>query len=187
MRPEVETAQGRVAGTEVRGIRVFRGIPFASFHPLGARRFHGPDAPEPWTGTLEATRPGPVAHQASLPLMSFMNAGGARQSESCLHLNVWTPGLDGAKRPVLMWLHGGGFLIGAGSTRVYDGHSLAQRGDLVVVTFNYRLGALGFLHLSIASAATNSRGLECGRTRPDRRARMDPARTSSGSAATPTT
>jgi len=147
VRPEVETAQGRVAGTELRGIRVFRGIPFA-LPPVGARRFRGPEAPEPWTGTLEATRPGPVAHQASLPLMSFLNAGGARQSESCLHLNVWTPGLDTAKRPVLVWIHGGGFLIGAGSTRVYDGHSLAQRGDLVVVTINYRLGALGYLNLA---------------------------------------
>jgi para-nitrobenzyl esterase len=147
VRPEVETAQGRVAGTEVRGIRIFRGIPFAS-PPLGSRRFHAPEAPEPWTGTLEATKPGAVAHQASLPLMSFMNAGGARQSEDCLHLNVWSPGLDGAKRPVLVWIHGGGFLIGAGSTRVYDGHSLAQRGDLVVVTFNYRLGAFGFMHLN---------------------------------------
>ena len=64
VRPEVETAQGRVAGSEVRGIRVFRGIPFAS-PPLGVRRFHGPDSPEPWTGILEATKPGAVV--ARLP------------------------------------------------------------------------------------------------------------------------
>jgi para-nitrobenzyl esterase len=146
VRPEVDTAQGRVAGAEVRGIRVFRGIPFAQ-PPVDALRFRGPASPEPWTGTREATRPGAVSPQASLPLMSFMNAGGARQSEDCLHLNVWTPGLDSAKRPVLVWIHGGGFLIGAGSTRVYDGHSLAQRGDVVVVTFNYRLGVFGYLHL----------------------------------------
>jgi len=77
-----------------------------------------------------------------------LNAGGNRQSENCLHLNVWTPGLDGAKRPVLVWIHGGAFLIGAGSTPVYEGQDLARRGDLVVVTLNYRLGALGFLHLN---------------------------------------
>jgi para-nitrobenzyl esterase len=77
-----------------------------------------------------------------------LNAGGARQSESCLSLNVWTPGLDGARRPVLVWIHGGAFLIGAGSTPVYEGKDLARRGDLVVVTFNYRLGALGYMHLN---------------------------------------
>jgi para-nitrobenzyl esterase len=81
-------------------------------------------------------------------MLSFLNAGGARQSEECLHLNVWTPGLDGAKRPVLVWIHGGGFLIGSGSSLLYEGHGLARRGDLVVVTFNYRLGALGFAHLN---------------------------------------
>jgi carboxylesterase type B len=77
-----------------------------------------------------------------------LNAGGNRQSENCLHLNVWTPGLDGARRPVLVWIHGGGFLIGAGSTAVYEGQDLARRGDLVVVTINYRLGALGYAHLN---------------------------------------
>jgi para-nitrobenzyl esterase len=81
-------------------------------------------------------------------MMRFLNAGGARQSEDCLYLNVWTPGLDGAKRPVLVWIHGGAFLIGAGSTPIYRGQALARRGDLVVVTINYRLGALGFLRLN---------------------------------------
>jgi para-nitrobenzyl esterase len=81
-------------------------------------------------------------------MLSFLNAGVARQSEGCLHLNVWTPGLDGAKRPVLVWIHGGGFLIGSGSAPVYEGQGLARRGDVVVVTFNYRLGALGFVHLN---------------------------------------
>jgi para-nitrobenzyl esterase len=96
----------------------------------------------------DATHAGAVPLQASLPLFRFLNAGGNRQSENCLHLNVWTPGLDGAKRPVLVWIHGGAFLIGAGSTPVYEGQDLARRGDLVLVTINYRLGALGYLHLN---------------------------------------
>jgi para-nitrobenzyl esterase len=145
--PEVETSQGRVRGSEARGIRAFRGIPYAR-PPLGPQRFRGPESPEPWTGTRKATRPGAVPVQASVPMLSFLNAGGARQSEGCLYLNVWTPGLDGARRPVFVWIHGGGFLIGAGSTRVYEGSGLARRGDVVVVTFNYRLGVLGFVHLN---------------------------------------
>ncbi len=83
-----------------------------------------------------------------MPLFRFLNAGGTRQSENCLSLNVWTPGLDDARRPVLVWIHGGAFLIGAGSTPVYEGQDLARRGDLVVVTINYRLGALGYIHLN---------------------------------------
>jgi len=97
---------------------------------------------------LDASRFGPVPIQASLPWLSFLNAGGARQSEDCLYLNVWTPGLDAGKRPVLVWIHGGGFLVGAGSTPIYEGSGLANRGDIVVVTLNYRLGALGYLHLN---------------------------------------
>jgi para-nitrobenzyl esterase len=147
LEPEVETCYGRVRGSEVRGIRVFRGIPFAR-PPVGPRRFRGPERPEPWSGTLKATRPGAVAIQAGVPMLPFLNAGGAPQSEDCLHLNVWTPGLDNARRPVLVWIHGGGFLIGSGSSLLYEGQGLARRGDLVVVTFNYRLGALGFAHLN---------------------------------------
>jgi para-nitrobenzyl esterase len=85
--------------------------------------------------------------QAALPYFRFVNAGGARQSEDCLHLNVFTPGIDGARRPVLVWIHGGAFLVGSGSTPIYEGNLLARRGDLVVVTINYRLGGLGFVHL----------------------------------------
>jgi len=144
---EVETRCGRIRGFERRGIRAFRGIPFAR-PPVGPLRFQPPQPPEPWKGTRAAVRPGPVPIQASIPMLSFVNAGGARQSEDCLYLNVWTPGLDGAKRPVLVWIHGGAFLVGSGSTPVYQGHGLARRGDLVVVTINYRLGALGFLHLN---------------------------------------
>ena len=171
--------------TEVRGIRVFRGIPFAR-PPIGARRFQGPEAPEPWTGTLEAVRPGAVAIQAGLPMASFLNAGGANQSEGCLHLNVWTPGTDSSRRPVLVWIHGGGFLIGAGSTRIYDGHSLAQRGNLVVITFNYRLVHSASC-ISTGSAARSSRALRTRACAIRSPCSNGSARTSIASAATPTT
>ena len=83
-------------------------------------------------------------------MMSFVfNArNAAYRDEDCLQLNVFTPGLDAAKRPVLAWIHGGGFAGGTGGTPVYDGTALARRGDVVVVTVNYRVGPLGFLHLN---------------------------------------
>jgi para-nitrobenzyl esterase len=71
----------------------------------------------------------------------------SEQSEDCLTLNVWTPGIDGRRRPVMVWIHGGAFVLGAGSTGLYTGARLATEGDVVVVTLNYRLGALGFLNL----------------------------------------
>ncbi len=147
MEPSVETRYGRVAGSEVGGIKTFKGIPYARA-PIGERRFRPPEPPESWIGTRKATRAGNVSIQPSLPWMKFLNAGGAAQSEDCLHLNVWSPDLDTAKRPVLVWIHGGGFLIGAGSTPIYEGRSLAKRGDMVVVSINYRLGALGYIHLN---------------------------------------
>jgi para-nitrobenzyl esterase len=150
--PSVDTRYGKISGSEVRGIRTFKGIPYAR-PPTGMLRFAPPQPPEPWTGTRKATRAGPVPVQASMPFMSFLNAGGDRQSEDCLYLNVFTPGLDDRKRPVLVWIHGGGFLVGAGSTPIYEGGVFARRGDMVVVTLNYRLGALGYLHLDQVGGA----------------------------------
>ena len=91
--------------------------------------------------------------------------GGApqAQSEDCLFLNIWTPGLDDAARPVMVWIHGGGLTIGSGSETYYDGSNLAARGDVVVVTINYRLGVLGFLH----APALGASNLGCA-TRPVR-------------------
>ena len=146
LRLQAETAYGRVEGTESKGILAFKGIPYAEA-PQGRFRFQPPRPLKGWTGVRPAHRCGPVPIQPALPIFRFLNAGAARQSEDCLYLNVWTPGTEGTKRPVLVWIHGGGFLIGAGSTPVYDGHHLAQSGDIVVVTINYRLGALGFVHL----------------------------------------
>jgi para-nitrobenzyl esterase len=145
--PEVETQQGRIEGQDLAGLYAFRGVPFAAA-PTGLRRFRPPQPPEPWSGVLDARRPGAAAPQAALPVFGILNAAGTRLDEDCLSLNVWTPGTDEARRPVLVWIHGGGFLIGSGATPLYDGADLARRGNMVIVTVNYRLGALGFLHLN---------------------------------------
>jgi para-nitrobenzyl esterase len=144
--PEVETSYGRLRGAEAAGIRIFRGVRFAA-PPRGRGRFLPPAPPEPWTGVRDATEVGPAAPQVALPWFSWINGAGLSPGEDCLSLSVWTPGLDGARRPVMVWIHGGGFMVGSGSTPVYDGRDLARRGDLVVVNINYRLGALGYAHL----------------------------------------
>jgi para-nitrobenzyl esterase len=156
--PTVELASGRVGGSSEGPLSVFRGIPFAR-PPVGPLRFGAPQPPEPWTGVRAATAFGPAAAQsvidvAYVPGFSLWEGIGAT-SEDCLTLNVWTPGLTG-RRPVLVWLHGGAFLKGAGSQALYDGATLAQRGDAVVVTANYRLGAFGFLGLDEERFAANA-------------------------------
>jgi para-nitrobenzyl esterase len=143
---EVETQYGRIRGSESAGIRSFKGVRFAS-PPVGAYRFRPPTPPEPWREIRDATTPGPAAPQYALPWFGWISAAGVAPGDDCLSLNVWTPGLDGARRPVLVWIHGGGFMVGSGSTGIYDGRDLARRSDVVVVTINYRLGALGYAHL----------------------------------------
>jgi para-nitrobenzyl esterase len=145
----VETTHGRVSGTADGDVTVFRGIPFAA-PPLGALRFAPPRAAEPWAGVREATEFGPVAPQLASARGVGIGGATSASSEDCLYLNVWTPGVgdgggDGAKRPVMVWIHGGAFITGAGSLPLYRGARLAARGDVVVVTVNYRLGALGWL------------------------------------------
>ena len=83
---------------------------------VGPRRFLPPEPPEPWTGTRDATRSGPSAPQFSMPVFRWINLAAGRPGLDCLSLDVWTPGLDSARRPVLVWIHGGGFLVGSGST-----------------------------------------------------------------------
>lgn len=148
MSTTVETASGPVAGAREGDLVVFRGIPYAR-RPVGELRFRPPQPPEPWTEVRQAVAPGPIAVQSPSPLESMF--GGARPAtgEDCLFVNVWTPGTgDGVARPVLVWVHGGAFVTGSGSTPWYDGTSFATRHDCVVVTLNYRLGAFGFLHLA---------------------------------------
>jgi para-nitrobenzyl esterase len=141
------TSQGKLEGVEESGLRVFKGIPFAA-PPVGGLRWMPPQKPKAWNGVRSAKAFGSAAPQPTLPT-GFLAAFtiDEPQSEDCLYLNVWTPGLDGGRRPVLVWIHGGGFEIGAGSQRIYDGVTLARRGDVVVVSINYRLGPLGFLRL----------------------------------------
>jgi len=144
----VRTTAGLVRGIEgiVAGITAFRGIPFAA-PPVGSLRLRPPQPSLPWTGELDGSSAGPAAHQRPGPLERTFGGYG-RMDEDCLTANVWTPGGDPeAGRPVLVWVHGGAFTTGLGSMAWYDGSRLAARGDVVVVTFNYRLGALGFLHL----------------------------------------
>jgi para-nitrobenzyl esterase len=145
MGPVVETRSGRVEGFERDGVLAFRGIPYAR-PPVGAGRFCAPLREEPWGGVRSAGDFGPSAPQRPLALpLPGMDVGAC--DEDCLFLNVATPAADGGRRPVLVWIHGGGFVIGSGSQPLYDGAVLARRGDVVVVTINYRLGPLGFLYL----------------------------------------
>jgi para-nitrobenzyl esterase len=143
----VQTTYGPVAGVERDGVQVFRGIRYAT-PPTGERRFRPPEPPEPWTEVQDAGRSGPVAPQNPSPLESLFGADPPPQSEDCLFLDVWTPATDDTPRPVMVWIHGGAFVTGSGSTPWYDGSSFAARHDIVLVTINYRLGALGFSHLA---------------------------------------
>ncbi|WP_328388121.1 carboxylesterase family protein [Nocardia sp. NBC_00416] len=138
----VHLPAGQLRGRRMDGVTAFVGIPYAD-----AERFAAPRPAAAWHGVRDATRPGPVAPQPASRLERIMGPdNGLEQGEDCLSLNVWTPG--GTGLPVLVWLHGGGFSSGSGAEAWYDGALLAERGDMVVVTVNYRLGALGYLYIS---------------------------------------
>lgn len=141
----IETAAGRVAGLAEGGVLAFRGIAYGT-----AARWQMPQAAAAWPGVRDATRFGPISPQGAMRMEMLSGGAKAAQSEDCLSLNIWTTGCDAARRPVMVWIHGGAFVLGAGSQSVYDGKHLAAR-DVVVVTINYRLGALGFLALADAT------------------------------------
>ena len=143
----VATRSGKVEGFERDGVHVFRGIPYAA-PPVGARRWQPPQREEPWAGTRDATAFSAQSAQTEFALTKMMGESQPPYSEDSLYLNVWTPGCDDARRPVMVWIHGGAFIWGAGDTPWYDGTKFAVHGDVVVVTINYRLGPFGFLHLA---------------------------------------
>jgi len=142
--PIVSTDEGTVEGTFDNSIYCFKGIPFAA-PPTGKNRWRPPQPPLPWEGIREAKHYNTLALQSQYPAGSFFKQPNYPQSEDCLHLNIWTPSLGTSERlPVMVWIHGGYFNYGGGALPNYNGNNLARHG-LVVVTFNYRLGVLGFL------------------------------------------
>ncbi|HME80039.1 MAG TPA: carboxylesterase family protein [Mycobacterium sp.] len=136
----VRTSMGVVRGMAAADYRLFQGIPYAA-PPVGALRWQPPRPAAKWSGMLDASKPGPQCMQDTGPDPHV----GKATSENCLTLNVWTPprGRGNDKRPVMVWIHGGGFVNGNGD--MYHARWLAAKGHIVVVTINYRLGALGFL------------------------------------------
>jgi para-nitrobenzyl esterase len=148
-----------VQGLVENGIRVFKGIPYGA-STAGQGRFRPPKPPAPWAGVKEtvaygaptpqgnpSTAPPPPPRPPGAPPPLINNAPTGTQSEDCLVLNVWTPATDNARRPVLFWIHGGGFSTGSGSSAWYDGVRMAAKQDVVVVTINHRLNVFGYLYL----------------------------------------
>ena len=144
----IATRGGKLEGERSRGLLTFRGIPYAQ-PPVEDLRFRPPHPPQPWQGVRSALRFGPASLQGPgmlLLVRRMIGTGSESHGEDCLYLNVWTPAADGGRRPVMVWIHGGAFVMGSGSAGLYSGSRLARRGDVVVVTINYRLGALGGLN-----------------------------------------
>src|SRR5690625_46310 len=156
----VDTEYGQVIGRRIDGVSVWKGIHYAKA-PVGRLRFRPPQPPEPWAGIHDATMSGPVAIQPIKEIMTFLDNEHARMSEDCLNLNIWSPEAYEKRRPVMVWIHGGAFMRGSGSSGTYDGTSVSANGDVVVVTFNYRLGVMGFLHLDDINDEYTSSG-NCG-------------------------
>jgi para-nitrobenzyl esterase len=151
----VSTRYGRVEGTCEDGQYVFKGIPYAAA-PVGRLRWRAPQPPRPWDGVRPALGFGPVAPQNPMLGMEAMAdfAVTEPQDEDCLYLNIWTPDSDKPRSPVMVWIHGGAFIIGSGSQEMYRGNTLVRSGDIVLVTINYRLGALGFMNLKEITRGT---------------------------------
>ncbi len=143
--PIVEIHSGLLKGRNRHGVQSFFDIPYAA-PPTGELRFAPPQSPIPWDGIRDAQRPGKAAPQ--LPGEGLTNRIPVPWDEDCLMLNVTTPNADNKKRPVYVWIHGGGYLSGQGAIPWYDGTSFAANHDIVTVSINYRLGALGFCNLA---------------------------------------
>jgi para-nitrobenzyl esterase len=148
--PIVETTAGKIRGTIEGKVSAFRGVPYGA-STADAGRFMPPEKPQPWTGvkdTIELGHRSPQAASGLIPEVAAVDVN-EPSGEDCLVLNVWTPSAtSGHKRPVMVWLHGGGFTSGSGGFKIYDGVNLAGKHDVVVVTVNHRLNAFGYLYLA---------------------------------------
>ena len=156
----VTTDAGRISGAPSplgADVWVYRGIPFAA-PPVGDLRWRPPQPVEPWDGARDATIAAPACVQSPIPaeVDSFYDAGVDKIDEDCLYLNVWTSAAADDRAPVMVWIHGGGLAIGNSADVAYDGTALAERG-VVLVTINYRLGALGYLAHPLLTAESEHR------------------------------
>ena len=152
--PVVKTGGGRVQGEALGKVNRFLGIPYAQ--PIsGANRFMPPQPVKSWDGVFEAVKHADLAPQSESEFIgptpvtpAFEPPAYVHSGDNCLVLNVWAPAKVSGQLPVMVWLHGGGWISGSGSCAIYDGENLASRGDVVVVTINHRLGASGLTDLS---------------------------------------
>ncbi len=148
--PIVPTTAGKIRGLRLNSVYAFKGIPYGD-STEGARRFLPPANPRPWTGVRETMKLGhrsPHGPSTLIPEVATMDRD-EPVGEDCLVLNVWTPGLGGAgKRPVMVYVHGGGYVTGSGGYIMYDGANLARKHDVVLITLNHRLNVFGYLYLA---------------------------------------
>ncbi|MCK4285357.1 MAG: carboxylesterase/lipase family protein [Candidatus Lokiarchaeota archaeon] len=152
----VETTLGKIRGYSRRGIIKFKGIPYAA-PPVGELRFKPPAPVKPWNGVRDATKYSTVSIQPPSNLEALFGEPMPQSESDCLTLNIWTQNLKGEKRPVMFWIHGGAFITGNGAS--LDGARLVLRGDVVVVSINYRLGYLGFFYTPDIPDTTANAGL----------------------------
>ncbi len=152
----VETTNGKIRGYSKKGVIKFKGIPYAA-PPVGEFRFKPPAPVEPWSEVRDALKYSSVSIQPSSNLEALFGEPLPQSESDCLTLNIWTQSLNGKKRPVMFWIHGGGFITGNGAS--LDGSRLVLRGDVVVVSINYRLGYLGFFYMPDMPDTTANAGL----------------------------
>src|ERR1700756_3824182 len=146
----VETTYGPVRGVDHGNVKVWKGVRYGA-PPGGDLRWRAPQPPEPWTTIMDASRCGPACPQPIPP--SIPVDLGAPQGEDCLSLNIWSSTAPGDHKPVMVWVHGGAYVMGSAGQQLSDGTVLATSADVVIVTVNYRLGAFGFLDPSTYSTA----------------------------------
>jgi hypothetical protein len=153
--PKVRLSYGTIRGSTTNGVHCFKGIPYAA-PPVGELRWRAPAPPIPWTGERLMVEFGASAMQGSLGAMGEMiGIAAGPTDENCLTVNVWTANVTDEESPVMVWIHGGGNVVGSSAQPRFNGEYFVQRGGIVLVTVNYRLGAFGFLHSPELGASGN--------------------------------